>query len=65
MSLKESIKQLQKREHITQDELLRRLGCSRSGLVDHATAEAKAAFSLAFGSDSESVFDKKHLTWAR
>lgn len=52
MSLKESIKQLQKREHITQDELLRRLGCSRSGLMDHATAEAQAAFQLAFGSDS-------------
>jgi len=52
MNLKESIKQLQKREHITQDELLRRLGCSRSGLMDHATAEAQAAFQLAFGSDS-------------
>ena len=52
MSLKESIKQLQKREHITQDELLSRLGCSRSGLMDHATTDAQAAFQLAFGSDS-------------
>lgn len=61
MSLKESIKQLQKREHITQDELLRRLGCSRSGLMDHATAEAQAAFSLAFGNDSSRISDKDNL----
>ena len=61
MSLKDSIKQLQKREHITQDELLRRLGCSRSGLMDHATAEAQAAFSLAFGNDSSRISDKDNL----
>jgi len=65
MSLKESIKQLQKREHITQDELLRRLGCSRNSLMDRNRNDVKVAFQLAFGSDSESVFDKKHLTWAR
>ena len=61
MSLKESIKQLQKREHITQDELLCRLGCSRSGLMDHATAEAQAVFSLAFGNDSSRISDKDYL----
>lgn len=61
MSLKESIKQLQKREHITQDELLRRLGCSRSGLMDHATAEAQAAFSLAFENDSSRISNKDNL----
>lgn len=61
MSLKESIKQLQKREHITQDELLRRLGCSRSGLMDHATTDAQAAFQLAFGSDSSRISDKDNL----
>ena len=73
MSLKESIKQLQKREHITQDELLRRLGCSRSGLMDHATTDTQAAFQLAFGSDS-SISEtptfvkenlKKILMWVR
>ena len=61
MSLKESIKQLQKREHITQDELLRRLGCSRSGLMDHATTNAQAAFQLAFGNDSSRISDKDNL----
>ena len=74
MSLKDSIKQLQKREHMTQDELLRRLGCSRSILMDHATTEAQAAFQLAFGSNSgrnlPTFFkDKKELekilTWVR
>ena len=74
MSLKDSIKQLQKREHMTQDELLRRLGCSRSSLMDHATTEAQAAFQLAFGSNSgrnlPTFFkDKKELekilTWVR
>lgn len=52
MSLKESIKQLQKREHITQDELLRRLGCSRSSLMERNSDDAQVAFQLAFGSDS-------------
>ena len=61
MSLKESIKQLQKREHITQDELLRRLGCSRSGLMDHATTDAQAAFQFAFGNDSSRISDKDNL----
>ena len=51
MSLKESIKQIQKREHITQDELIRRLGCSRSSLMENGSSEAKAAFKLAFGSN--------------
>lgn len=57
MSLKDSIKQLQKREHITQDELLRRLGCSRSSLMESNRDEAKVAFQLAFGSDSECTSD--------
>lgn len=74
MSLKESIKQLQKREHITQDELVRRLGCSRSGLMDHATTDAQAAFQLAFGSDSGRISEtptfvkenlEKNLMWVR
>lgn len=57
MSLKDSIKQLQKREHITQDELLRRLGCSRSSLMESNRDEAKVAFQLAFGSDSKCTSD--------
>ena len=73
MSLKESIKQLQKREHITQDELLRRLGCSRSSLMDSNRDDAKVAFQLAFGSDTSisepPTFFKDNLenllTWAR
>lgn len=52
MGIKESIKQLQKREHITQDELLRRLGCSRSSAMETGSAESAAAFQLAFGNDS-------------
>jgi len=51
MSLKESIKQLQRREHMTQDEIIRRLGFSRSSLMDNATAKAQIAFQLAFGGD--------------
>ena len=61
MSLKESIKQLQKREHITQDELLRRLGCSRSSLMERNSDDAQAAFSLAFGNDSSRISDKDNL----
>ncbi len=49
MSLKDSIKQLQKREHITQDEIIRRLGCTRSSLMENPSAEAIAAFDYAFG----------------
>lgn len=52
MSLKESVKQLQKKEHITQEELFSRLACSRSSLMETQTIEAKTAFELAFGSIS-------------
>ena len=75
MSLKESIKQLQKREHITQDELLRRLGCSRSSLMERNSDDAQAAFQLAFGSDSGRISEapsfkneeelEKILMWVR
>lgn len=51
MSLKESIKQIQKRELITQDELIRRLGCSRSSLMERGTTEANTTFKLAFGNN--------------
>ena len=51
MSLKESIKQIQKREHITQDELIRRLGYPRSCLMERGTTEANTAFKLAFGNN--------------
>ena len=72
MSLKESIKQLQKREHITQDELFRRLGCSRSSVMETASSEANAAFQLAFGSNDscstgscDSKILEKLLPWVR
>ena len=66
MSLKESIKKLQKREHITQDEIVRRLGISLSAL-NNSTAEAKDAFQLAFEAaptgDSKEL--EKFLPWVR
>ena len=75
MSLKESVKQLQKKEHLTQDELFSRLGCSRSSVMDTQTIEAKTAFELAFGNindSSESNNDPKRskeleklLPWVR
>ena len=72
MSLKESIKQLQKREHTTQDELFRRLGCSRSSVMETASSEANAAFQLAFGSNDscstgscDSKILEKLLPWVR
>jgi hypothetical protein len=67
MSLKDSIKQLQKREHITQDELLRRLGCSRSRIMDSTSSEAQTAFNLAFGKDEsrDSKELEKLLSWVR
>ena len=72
MSLKESIKQIQKREHITQDELIRRLGSSRSSLMENGSSEAKAAFKLAFGSNDShrtnscnSKTLEKLLPWVR
>ena len=65
MSLKESIKQLQKREHITQDELFRRLGYSRSSIMDGASAEASTAFQLAFGNDNACEVSKNLLPWVR
>ena len=49
MNLKESVKQLQKREHMTQDEIFRRLGFPRSSVLASQTIEAKTAFELAFG----------------
>ena len=49
MNLKESVKQIQKREHMTQDEILRRLGFPRSSVLASQTIEAKTAFELAFG----------------
>lgn len=75
MSLKEFIKQLQKREHITQDELCRRLGFSRNA-IESAPAEIKVAIKLAFGtnnicankfSDSCKKFkeQEKILSWVR
>ena len=51
MSLKDSMKQLQRREGMTQEELLRRLGCSRSSLIETRSQEAKACVALAFGND--------------
>ena len=67
MSLKDSIKQLQKREHITQDELFRRLGYPRSSVMGGTSDEVKAAFALAFGKNKDIHFEelKKHLLWAR
>ena len=67
MSLKESIKQLQKREHITQDELFRRLGCTRSSIMDSGTTVAATAFNLAFGNDEscDSKELEKLLPWVR
>jgi hypothetical protein len=74
MSLKESVKQLQKKEHISQDELFSRLGCSRSSVMDTQTIEAKTAFELAFGNinDCESGNNTKRskeleklLPWVR
>ncbi len=72
MSLKEPIKQLQKRERITQDELFRRLGYHRSSVIDHTSAEATTAFQFAFGnvtaselsSDQNAEFENV-LPWAR
>ena len=49
MNLKESVKQLQKREHMTQDEIFHRLGFPRSSVLASQTIEAKTAFELAFG----------------
>ncbi|SHK96799.1 hypothetical protein SAMN05720759_110103 [Fibrobacter sp. UWB12] len=80
MSLKDSIKQLQKREHITQDELMRRLGCTRSSIMEGNSAEVAATFDYAFGENSihdshnddklrkgsrESKELEKLLPWAR
>lgn len=74
MSLKESVKQLQRREHITQDEIFSRLGCTRSSVMDSQTTEAKAAFELAFGindscepgnNSKRSKELEKLLPWAR
>jgi len=67
MSLKDSIKQLQKREHITQDEIIRRLGGTRSSVMDNTSAEAKAAFELAFGNSKvqKSTGLEKFLPWVR
>ena len=73
MSLKESIKQIQKRERITQDELLRRLGVSRASLIGNATPEAETALKLAFGSNGKNNIDNIHnskglekfLPWVR
>ena len=67
MSLKESIKQLQKREHITQDELFRRLGCTRSSIMDSGTTVAATAFNLAFGNDEscDSKDLERFLPWVQ
>lgn len=72
MSLKESIKQIQKRELITQDELIRRLGCTRSSLMETASAESAEALQLAFGDchDSNATLARskdleKLLPWVR
>jgi hypothetical protein len=65
MSLKESIKQLQKREHITQDEIFRRLGYSRSSVMESDSPEIHAAFQLAFGNDNACECSKKLLPWVR
>ena len=72
MSLKESVKQLQKKEHISQDELFSRLGCSRSSVMETASSEANAAFQLAFGSNDscstgscDSKILEKLLPWVR
>lgn len=72
MNLKDSMKQLQRRECMTQEELLRRLGCSRSSLIETRSQEAKASVALAFGNDvlneSSSTNSKeleKLLPWVR
>ena len=76
MNLKDSMKRLQKREHITQDEIFRRLDCTRSAMEKNST-EIQAAFQLAFGTDStfnsskrsqksgESKELERFLPWAR
>ena len=71
MSLRDSIKQLQKREHITQDELFRRLGYPRSSVMEKTSAEVKTAFDFAFGnskvrkSSRETKELEKYIPWAR
>ena len=72
MSLKESIKQIQKREHMTQDELQRRLGCSRNSFLESSSADIQTYFELAFGTTnpdaSSAEKDKeleKLLPWVR
>lgn len=72
MSLKESIKQIQKREHMTQDELQRRLGCSRNSFLKSSSADIQPYFELAFGisspdpSSAEKDKDlEKLLPWVR
>jgi len=49
MSLKDSIKQLQKREHIMLDEINRRLGASHSSTIRTHSSNVEIAFGLAFG----------------
>ena len=72
MSLKDSIKQLRKREHITLDELFRRLGFSRGKVIDNPTAESSSAFQYAFGNENayklsseQSKELEKLIPWAR
>lgn len=72
MGLKESIKQIQKREHMTQDELQRRLGCSRNSFLESSSADIQTYFELAFGTTnpdaSSAEKDKeleKLLPWVR
>lgn len=72
MSLKESIKQIQKREHMTQDELQHRLGCSRNSFLESSSADIQTYFELAFGTTnpdaSSAEKDKeleKLLPWVR
>ena len=70
MSLKDSIRQIKKRENITQDEFFRRLGYSYSSLMETASAKAQVAFQLAFG-NGPTVSRKKDkeleklLPWVR
>lgn len=76
MNLKDSMKRLQKREHITQDEIFRRLDCTRSAMEKNS-AEVQTAFQLAFGTDNifnsskrsqksgESKELERFLPWAR
>ena len=72
MSLKESIKQIQKREHMTQDELQRRLGCSRNSFLKSSSADIQPYFELAFGISSPDTSSaernkelEKLLPWVR